>query len=909
MLDLELPFDPESGNHPSAACACPSHADTLTLSKHGCWGISQLSSAPHIAARPALVGRELESVKLLHALDAVSRENAAMVITVSGAPGSGKTRLIEETLTVAGVAGFEGRIFFASALPGDERNALIARLIRARFGLEYGSDSFKRDCLMRRVAELFEDERVEDVCYFLGQLVGLSFEQTPLTRALSQAAFHAEMAAQTIVCEVFGADSVRAPLCLVVEDLQHIDADSLGTLLALSDDVRGGMLLLCSAQPEFFARHEHFADLGSATHEHIELGELDPSDVRALLHQIVGPCVLGGDALERCVVQTGVGNPGTLQELVRELWAFGALQVACDDSGGCVFDEQLMPDAASAPSLRNVEAHRLPQLSSLQGALLEAASVVGSVCWQGLWPALLRVANPRLASETDIATLTRALTELQAAGHLLCLPDTRIEGEPEFLFKAPEVREKLLAQVPPSRRKALHRVAADWLSAHELVVRQRSELCLLLAQHLKRSGSGYRAALAFLQAAAIARREDGALRAAGYLHQGLDALGEHDNRKRIDALHDYGAVLAELGQPAKAREAFAEMLRLAERLELPSKRGAALNRIGRTYRQSGDLRQAQQALELALSEFQHAGDARGIAATKDDLGNVLWLLGDQDRALPLLRAAYDERRSVGDERSIAVSLANLALVWHEQGRSDRCEQALGIANDLFGRSDDLGGRCDTLTALGRVAFQRHDARRALRLFQEAAELAYRAKDRPRLARGLVQLGVAQLRQDDLAGAEALLTRARDLAIGIESWLDLAEAERALAKVALKRGLVREARQHASTALRLARRVRSRSQLSATLRTFARVAAEAPHSSSCDHRIVGYFMRAIELAKQTGNDLELAKGYRAFATYTARYEDPEIKRQTDVLRDLSDEIFERYDSQPAASRLGSRAALA
>jgi anti-anti-sigma regulatory factor len=298
MLELELPFDPESGNYPSVARTGRSHADALTLSKHGCWGISQLSSAPRIVARPALVGRELESVKLLHALDAVSRENAAMVVTVSGAPGAGKTRLLEETLTVAGVAGFEGRIFFANALPGDEPNALIARLIRARFGLEYGSDSFKRDCLLRRVAELFDDERVEDVCYFLGQLVGLAFEQTPLTRALSQAAFHAEIAVQTIVCEVFGADSARAPLCLVVEDLQHIDADSLGTLLALTDDVRGGTLVLCSAQPEFFARHEHFAELGSAVHEHIELGELDASDVRTLLRQIVGPCVLGEDALE-----------------------------------------------------------------------------------------------------------------------------------------------------------------------------------------------------------------------------------------------------------------------------------------------------------------------------------------------------------------------------------------------------------------------------------------------------------------------------------------------------------------------------------------------------------------------------------------------------------------------------------
>ncbi|HYQ14570.1 MAG TPA: tetratricopeptide repeat protein, partial [Polyangiaceae bacterium] len=348
------------------------------------------------------------------------------------------------------------------------------------------------------------------------------------------------------------------------------------------------------------------------------------------------------------------------------------------------------------------------------------------------------------------------------------------------------------------------------------------------------------------------------------------------------------------GQPAAAREAFGAMLDLADLLGLAGKRGAALNRLGRAHRDCGDFAQARRCFEYALAAFKLAGDARGLSATKDDFGKLLLLEGDYLAALPLLRSGLEERKAIGDRRSVAVSLTNVALVWHEQGKSSVAEEALGIAHQLFGMEGDARGRCDALLSLGKLATHRRDFGRAEQHFRSAHALAAEAQDRGRMARSLAQIGETKLRVNDVAAAEPLLERAIELGESVEAWLDVAEARRALAKLQLKRRRLGEARRNIRVSLHLARRVQSRVQLAATLRTLAEIAAAGAWSSSTAGRAVGYYMLSIELAKQTNNELELAKGYRSFARYAERYERREIREQSNILRDLSDEIFQRHE---------------
>lgn len=718
--------------------------------------------------QPPLVGRELESIRLLHALDLVLRERSPAVVTLSAPVGMGKSRLVEEAVTLARASAFEGRIFPVAALPGDENNASIARLLRARFGLTLGANpALARAALLEQATRVVGDARAADVCFFFGRLLGIGFDGVPLSKALACDASHTELTLASALCDFFAADARQAPLYLVVEDLHFADAGSLALLEKLLEQMNGAALTIGSARPEFFARHERFSRLTSVRHEHLELHPLERSDIRALMKHTIGPGAAEHLGLEDYLAEAVQGNPGSLLQLIRELWAVGAL-------------------------------------------------------------------------ETDV-------------------------GGKRLLFR-------------PERLPAL------------------DDMALLLSRQLAGSGSSYLAALNRLSAAELAMREGAGADAATHFRPGVAELGDEDHRRRIDALHAYGASLADLGRPTPARAAFTAMLKLAEQRALPGKQGAALNRLGRLHRESGELRLARGYFERARAAFELAGDQRGISAAEDDLGKVLWLEGDSAAALALLRAGLEGRKRLGDRRSVAVSLAHLAPVWDERGKAGIAEEALGIAHELFSSEHDVGGCCDTQLALGRLATHRHDLPRAELHFRSALELSAATADRPRMAMSLVQLGETRLRVNDLLGAEPLLEQACSIAESIEAWLGLAEAKRGLAKLQLKRHRLADARKSIRASLHLARRAHSRLQLVATLRTLAEVAAAGAWGPSAEGRAVGYYMRSIELAKEIENELELAKGYRSFARYAERYERPEIVEQSSLLRRLSDEIFERHEGR-------------
>jgi len=452
--------------------------------------------------------------------------------------------------------------------------------------------------------------------------------------------------------------------------------------------------------------------------------------------------------------------------------------------------------------------------------------------------------------------------------------------------------------VNPSRRRALHRVIADWLSPHERSLGTSSELVVLLARHLARSGSSYRAAFTLLCAARVACDEGAGLKAAGYFEQALEELGEQDNRMRVDALCDFGTLLGQLGRPSEARRVFTEMGELAKRLNLHAKRGVALDRLGRLHRQAGELLLARRALERALRAFEAGRDAHGTACTQDELGMVLWLLGDRTQAMPLLRAALEAHKAAHDEQGMAVSLSGLALLWNDQGRAVTSQRAAGIVSEICERGADAAAKCDAQLVRAHLATHRHDVRGARDLYRGAAELAFVAKDRHRLARSLVLLGVSELRCDELGRAQELLTRGAELAEDAGALLELAEARRGLAKLALKHRRLDDARKHVAAALRLARRLRCPLQLATTLRTMADVAA-ATSEPSAEQRVVSYYVRSIEVCKQLGDDHELAKGYRAFARFAERFDHREIRRQSAMLHRLSDEIFRRLEQPDAA----------
>src|SRR6185437_9813220 len=261
---------------------------------------------------------------------------------------------------------------------------------------------------------------------------------------------------------------------------------------------------------------------------------------------------------------------------------------------------------------------------------------------------------------------------------ILKLPDSSFAGSEEYVFKHNREREAIHKRTRPSALKRYHQGIADWLE-HKDALRLSEEYVAMLAEHREQAGDPRRAGLAYLDAADLARSRYAGARAADYYERGLDLLGEAEASRRIDALHHYGDVLLGAGRVDDALAAFREMLTLAYRLDRRSKGGAAHNRIGRLYRETGALEGAAAHLSTGLALFRAEGDERGVASSIDDIGKLHWLKGEYEDALAALREGLARRSKLGDRRSIALSLNNLGLVLQDSGQ-------FGDSIEVFGQS-------------------------------------------------------------------------------------------------------------------------------------------------------------------------------------------------------------------------------
>jgi hypothetical protein len=109
--------------------------------------------------------------------------------------------------------------------------------------------------------------------------------------------------------------------------------------------------------------------------------------------------------------------------------------------------------------------------------------------------------------------------------------------------------------------------------------------------------------------------------------------------------------------------------------------------------------------------------------------------------------------------------------------------------------------------------------------------------------------------------------------------------------------LRKARDSIKHAVDLFGQVRSKSHLATALRTLGEITAAGAWGAGHEGRAIDYFMRSIALCKEIGNELEVAKSYRAFAAYVQGSEhyqqNVDIQREAKKLSGMADEIYERH----------------
>jgi tetratricopeptide (TPR) repeat protein len=825
--------------------------------------------------RAPLVGRGEELSLLEAAMERVRTERTTQIVSLLGPQGAGKSRLVHEFLTrlQRSEQGMP-RMYRGSARGISAAYGLFSRMLRDRFGLLEGMDEETTRAWVRsQVASVLEDRKVGDVLYFLGQLLELPFPDSPLTRAVADDPVQGRLLRRAVLRRLIEADAASGPVALVLEDLDALVDDSLVLLAFLLSNLAGPILIICISRAELQFESEPLLSLGGDRHRRLELSPLDEREAATVIEALLAPCGEPPPQLVDAACAMAGGNPMLLERMVRIYHDTGVLEEQRGQGGGrdvrWVVHLDRLATVKLPLTIEDAVEARIAALEPAERLVLERAAAMGSVFWLGGLLALDRMDAPapeiwRPGADGD-GRLRATLDALVERDYVLSLPDSTFAGDEEFVFKHNKERERIARTTSAADLRRYHQVIAEWLE-HKTQVRSHEEHMGMVARHRELAGGQVRAALSYLEAGDVARSRYANQKAAEYYARGLDLLADADAGRRIQANHNYGDVLLHLGRQEDGLAQFREMLRLAFRLDLITKGGAAHNRIGRLYRDTGRLDEAARHLEAGLALFRQGGDERGIASSVDDLGKLSWLKGDYPKALDHLERALEMRRDLGDRRSIALSLNNLGLVLQDSGRfrdaRDAFEQSLSIRREI----GDLLGVVTSLNNAGSVAQDQGDHGRAMSLFQEAHGVAREVGDKNRIALVLTNIGETHYRLGRPDEAVRILKQAEELCDELGDKLGLAEAERGLGKAYMLQGDMTRARACISRSVELFTAVKSKVHLGIALRTLGEVTAAGGWGEGHTQKARDYYLRAMAIFQEIGNEIEVARTAQACADF-------------------------------------------
>jgi class 3 adenylate cyclase/tetratricopeptide (TPR) repeat protein len=424
-----------------------------------------------------LVGRDEE----LAQLDACYRRlggHFTQVVAVVGDAGSGKSRLIYEfkerlLLDHEPVGFFEGR---CAALSQHVPLSPFVGMLRQHFDLD-PDESPESACakLERRLGKAAAE--VEDAFPLLCRVLSVPSQlpaDLPL-EALEQETFAA-------IHKLVAAESKRAPVVMIVEDLHWIDEPSQQLLeMVVSRLMRARVMILVSHRPEYRPVWRTSAALTQ-----VSLRPLLDAEVVEITRALAGGAL--PSELEQRILAKAEGSPFFAEEITRSLSEEGYLSRGEDGTHLTrPVDEILIPG-----SVREVIAARLDRLGAAPKRVVQLAAVLGRQFGRTDLAQLLA---------PEEADLDRALAELTHRG---VIHRKSLFSDDEYRFGESLTQEVAYDGLLLKQRRQLHERVAVMLEqgGGDPALARPS----LIAHHYALSDNRAKAVETLLQAAADAER-------------------------------------------------------------------------------------------------------------------------------------------------------------------------------------------------------------------------------------------------------------------------------------------------------------------------------------------------------------------------------------------------------------------
>ena len=368
--------------------------------------------------RVPMVGRVRERAQLTDAFEQAVEHRSCELLTVLGAAGVGKSRLVAEVTDALGDA---ATIAAGRCLPyGDGLTwwPLVEALGASGLFEQVAGDA---EPAIARAGELLKPG---------GEPVAPEEAFWAMRRVLETLARH-------------------RPLVLVVDDLHWAEPTFMDLLEHVTDWVRDApLLLLVMARPDLLdIRPAWGASRPNATSVVLEpLAEADAAD---LLRHLAGSTTVV-DSVAFRILEVAEGNPLFVEEVVAMLADDGVL------TAGDGRQADALRSIAVPPTIQALLAARLDRLDPTERTVIEAASVEGKEFTRERVAAL---AGDGIAD--SIGALLRGLVRKDLIRPIGADADT-------FRFRHQLVRDAAYDGMPKELRAELHERFADWLQARPL---------------------------------------------------------------------------------------------------------------------------------------------------------------------------------------------------------------------------------------------------------------------------------------------------------------------------------------------------------------------------------------------------------------------------------------------------------
>ncbi len=642
-------------------------------------------------------GRENALNRLDDAL-ARARAGSRQVVLISGEPGIGKSRLLNEFIDTSASLAKPARALYAGA-PEHELMApytLWAEALRPLTTPTWRSS-------WRGIPEAWRAQ--------IERLLLMGASGAPRLQGLSPR--ESRLRLHQGVARTLTGLAERTVLILALDDLQWIDEASLGLLsYTLRHAKRARLLVVCVYQPGASSQNLPWSQFLAAPDlpaGHIQLGPLKVGDVRRLLERL--PAEFPEDLPQTLHTHSG-GNPLILLETLRALHESGHLV-----PGTTHYRLELAGSRLPVPSaVQDLVRHRVADLSRDAKRALAAAAVIG------------RAFNVRTLhqvtgqSEPFVIDICHDLER-----RALFASEPGQTGQP-LDFAHDYYRRAIYNDLSPSQRQALHLRAAETLQGQD----GRSQPILKeIAFHFDRARDP-RAVEAYSLAAQGAVDMYAFAHAAELSRRGLEFAGRtanSDPRVQFELLTTQETALDRLGRRAEQTQLIEELLSFADSQADRWMIASALRRKASLLTYLGDYKHARTAGERAIALLHDSDDRSEEARALRDLAFNHWGSGDFTTALDYARQVLNMHRSANDVSGQASALHNLAEIHRELGSPRRALDLYQQAIELHWSTRDLKGEGLALYGSGHAQRQIGAPEAAEGVYRRSLEALQRAGDR------------------------------------------------------------------------------------------------------------------------------------------------------------------------------------